>query len=151
MCFLFSFVSLFWRKYFGQHLNPIISKGHLTKPFCYFFSLTMLYIYFFISRTMRNFCWERIFYWTSRKFFWDPRSGLTRQIFRIMRKYFTLFHPSFSKNRQKLLSAATESFLSVLWCSKLYRKFAWTLRNIFHMHNVLIKCAENFLPAENGA
>ena len=28
---------------------------------------------------------------------------IMRQIFRIMRKYFTLLHTSFSKNRQKLL------------------------------------------------
>ena len=113
--------------------------------------MIMTRISFFISRTMRNFCWEQIFYWTSRKFFWDPRSGLTRQIFRIVRKYFTLFHTSFSKNRQKLLSAAVESFLSVGWCSKLYQTFPWTLRNIFHMNYATKKCVDNFLRTENKA
>ena len=57
----------------------------------------------------------------------------------------------FSKNRQKLLSAAAKSFLRVVWCSKLYQEFSWTLRMTFHVHNVIKKCVDNFLRTENGA
>ena len=57
--------------YFKRALNePIL-------PFFQFFvileanigPMIMLYISFFISRTLRNFCWEQIFHLTSRKFF----------------------------------------------------------------------------------
>ena len=62
--------------------------------------MTILYISFFISRTFRNFCKERIFYLTSRKIFWDSRSGLARQIFKTLIEYSTNQHTSFSKFRQ---------------------------------------------------
>ena len=55
----------------------------------------------------------------------------------------------FSKNRQKSLSAVAKSFLRVAWCSKLYQKIAWTLRSIFHTHNVPRKCLEKILRAKN--
>ena len=72
---------------------------------------------------------------SQRKLFWHPRSHLMRQIFRIMNEYLTLFHTLFSKNQQKLLYAAAESFLSVVWCSKLYQNIPWTLRTVYHMKN----------------
>ena len=55
----------------------------------------------------------------------------------------------FSKNRQKSLSAVAKSFLRIAWCCKLYQKIAWTLRSIFYMNNVRIKCLEKILRAEN--
>ena len=58
---------------------------------------------------------------------------------------------SFSKNREKSLSAVAKSFLRVVWCSNLYQTIAWTLRNIFHMHNMLKKVVEQILRAKNGA
>ena len=56
---------------------------------------------------------------------------------------------SFSKNRQKWLSAVAKSFLRIVWCWKLYQKIAWTPRNIFHMHNVPKKCIKHILRAKN--
>ena len=57
----------------------------------------------------------------------------------------------FPWNRQKLLSAAAKSFLRVVPCCKLYPKFAWTLRIIFYMHNVLRKCLDIILRTKKEA
>ena len=62
---------------------------------------------------------------------------------------FGSFGVSFSKNREKLLSAVAKSFLRVVWCCKLYEKFPWTLRIILRMYNVLEKCPDSFLRAKN--
>ena len=57
----------FWRSLVSQQVKPIISKGHSTGPFCFFSVFCdswsryrsddyVIYISFFISRTLRNFC-----------------------------------------------------------------------------------------------
>ena len=75
--------------------------------------------------------------------------GRKRSIVRSKKPLFGLdfgcFGASFCKNRQKVLSPATESFLCVMWCSKLYQKFPWTLRRIFCMIHERGKCVEKFL------
>ena len=92
----------------------LFQKGTLLAGFAFFHSrvnpeanfchMTMSYISFFISRTMRNFLSGQICYLTSRKFFWDSRSGLMRQIFNVMLPYFTFFIASFFEIREKSLS-----------------------------------------------
>ena len=62
-----------------------------------------------------------------------------------------LFEVSFFENRQKSLSPAAKSFLRVVWSYNCYQKIPWTLRNIFHMHNMLWKSIERNLRAKNEA
>ena len=64
---------------------------------------------------------------------------------------FDCFGASFSKNRQKLLSPATELFLRVVGCSDLYQTITWTLNIIFYMHDVIRKCLEQILRDKNEA
>ena len=74
-----------------------------------------------------------------KSFFWHP----------ILK--FGLLGVWFSKNRQKCLSAVAKSFLRVTWCYNLYQTLTETLRNVFHMHNVLRKCLQKILRAKNQA
>ena len=67
----------------------------------------------------------------------------------IFQKLFWLFGVSFLKNRQKSLLPALKSFLRVVWPSKLYQKFPWTLINIFRMYNVSVKSIEHNLRPKN--
>ena len=84
--------ALYWRVllFFHSRVDPEANSCHMA----------MLYISFLISRTMRNFLSGQIFYLTSRKIFWDSRSGLARQIFKTLIEYSTNKHASFSKFRQ---------------------------------------------------
>ena len=74
-----------------------------------------------------------------------------RQKGEILNLNFRLPGISFSKNRQKSLSAAAKSFLRVVWCCKLYQKIAWIFSNIFHMHNMLKKWLEKILRPKRQA
>ena len=58
---------------------------------------------------------------------------------------------SFSKNRQKWLSTVAKSFLRVVKCYNLYQEIAWTLSNVFYMHNLRKKCVEKILRTKNEA
>ena len=64
---------------------------------------------------------------------------------------FDCFEASFSKNRQKLLSPATELFLRVVGCSDLYETITWTLNIIFHMHDVVRKYLKQILQDKHEA
>ena len=91
-CFISS-MCVFKGKWLVNKWSVLFQKGTLLSVFFFharvdpeanFCHMTMLYISFLISRTMRNFWSGQIFYLTSRKFFWDSRSGLMRQIFGVM-------------------------------------------------------------------
>ena len=115
-CITSTHISTNFSQQCGQQTKPIISKGHSTganaffhfrvDPEANFCHMTMLYISFLISRTMRNFWSEQIFYLTSRKIFWDSRSGPMRQIFSVILIPFMFFIALYSRIQQKSLSAA---------------------------------------------
>ena len=50
-----------------------------------------------------------------------------------------------------MISAFVKSFLCVRWWCNLFSEIPWTLRTIFHMHNVIRKCIEVILRAKNEA
>ena len=50
-----------------------------------------------------------------------------------------------------MFSAIAKSFLCVEWSCQLYSEVAWNLRNMLHMHKILIKCVETILRAKTQA
>ena len=102
-------------------------------------------------------CWFRIwrplmnptlrFFWKLKwkKSFFQKQNGWESHTMQL------LFEVSFFENRQKSLSPAAKSFLRVVWSYNWYQKIPWTLRNIFHMHNMLSKSIERNLRAKNEA
>ena len=97
---------------------------------------------------------ERMFYMHSmfskyaERNVWAKICNFQKSSFEHPKCHFGVWWESFFKI-DTIHSPTAKSFLCVVWSYDCYQKIPWTLRKIFHIHNVLWKSIERNLRAKN--